>query len=58
MAAVGFGVGLYAVFTFVWTPIHYIHLMLVTLITCLAVGLTVNRWVFGRHAELGTFGRA
>jgi len=58
MAAVGFGVGLYAVFTFVWTPIHYIHLMLVTLIACLAVGLTVNRWVFGRRAALGAFGRA
>jgi hypothetical protein len=32
--------------------------MLVTLIACLAVGLTVNRWVFGRRAALGAFGRA
>ena len=57
MTAVVFGVALYAVFTFVWTPIHYIHLMLVTLIACLGVGLAVNRAVFGRQAELGAFGR-
>jgi solute:Na+ symporter, SSS family len=59
MTAVGFGVGLYAVFTFVWTPLHYIHLMLITLIACVSVGLAVNRWVFGRRAELGlSFRRA
>lgn len=52
MTAVVFGVCLYAVFTFVWTPIHYIHLMLVTLIACLGVGLAINRWLFGRHASL------
>ena len=53
MAAVVFGVGLYAVFTFAWTPLHYIHLMLITLIACVSVGLAVNRWLFGRRAELG-----
>ncbi|WP_411287895.1 sodium:solute symporter family transporter [Phenylobacterium sp.] len=59
MAAVGFGVALYAVFTFVWTPIHYIHLMLVTLVACLVVGLLINRLVLGRRAEFGlAFGRA
>ncbi|MCA3721230.1 hypothetical protein [Phenylobacterium sp.] len=58
VVAVVFGLGLRAVFTFAWTPVHYIHLMLVTLIACLRVGLAVNRAVFGRHAELGTFGRA
>ena len=57
MAAVVFGVALYAVFTFAWTPIHYIHLMLATLIACLGVGLAVNRAVFGRRAEIGVFGR-
>ena len=30
--ALVFGVALYAVFTWVWTPTHYIHLMLVTLL--------------------------
>ena len=53
MTAVVFGVALYAVFTFVWTPIHYIHLMLVTLIACVSVGLAVNRWIFGRRAGIG-----
>ena len=53
MTAVVFGVGLYAVFTFAWTPLHYIHLMLITLIACVSVGLAVNRWLFGRRAELG-----
>lgn len=58
MAAVVFGVGLYAVFTWVWTPIHYIHLMLVTLIACLGFGLGVNRWICGRRASFGLmFGR-
>lgn len=53
MTAVVFGVGLYAVFTFAWTPLHYIHLMLITLIACVAVGLSVNRWLFGRRAQIG-----
>ena len=53
MTAVVFGVGLYAVFTFAWTPLHYIHLMLITLIACVSVGLAVNRWLFGRRAEIG-----
>ena len=52
MGAVVFGVLLYAGFTFVWTPIHYIHLMLVTLVACVVFALTVNRWVFGRRAVL------
>ncbi len=51
-AAVAFGVALYAVFTFVWTPLHYIHLMLITLIACIGFGLVLNRWAFGGHARL------
>ena len=51
MLALVFGVGLYAVFSFVWTPLHYIHLMLVTLVACIAVALALNRLVFGRHAR-------
>lgn len=46
-----FGTGLYAVFTFLWTPLHYIHLMLVTLVFTMVVGLLVNRLLFGRQAE-------
>jgi solute:Na+ symporter, SSS family len=32
-----FGVVLYAVFTFVWSPLHYIHLMFITLVATIAV---------------------
>ena len=46
-----FGVGLYAVFTFLWTPVHYIHLMFVTLWTTVGVSLAISRWGFGRRAE-------
>ena len=52
MGAVVFGTLLYAVFTFVWTPTHYIHLMVVTLGACVAFALGVNRLVFGKRAVL------
>ena len=52
MGAVVFGVLLYAVFTFVWTPVHYIHLMLVTLVACVMFALTVNRVLLGKRAVL------
>ncbi|GHA81789.1 solute:sodium symporter family transporter [Cognatilysobacter bugurensis] len=32
-----FGVALYAVFTFVWSPLHYIHLMFITLVATILV---------------------
>ena len=51
MGNLAFGVGLYAFFTFVWTPIHYIHLMAITLFVCIGFALAVNRWVFGKRAE-------
>lgn len=46
-----FGTGLYAVFTFLWTPLHYIHLMLITLLATIFTGLLVNRLLFGQRAE-------
>ena len=48
MAALAFGVVLYAVFTWLWTPAHYIHLMLVTLVVCIAVALGLNRLMGGQ----------
>lgn len=51
MTAVIFGVGLYAFFTFVWTPIHYIHLMLVTLVCCVSCALLINKLVFGKSPQ-------
>lgn len=51
MSAVIFGTMLYAVFTFIWTPAHYIHLMFVTLWACILFALCVNRFVFGWRAR-------
>ncbi len=56
VAGLLFGIALYAIFTFAWTPIHYIHLMPVTLFAAIAVSLGVNRLVFGRRISL-VFGR-
>lgn len=55
IAAVLFGTGLYGIFTFYWTPLHYIHLMLVTLIACVAFALAINALVFGKRASLILF---
>jgi SSS family solute:Na+ symporter len=49
IAGLVFGVSLYAVFTFVWSPLHYIHMMFITLWACVAVILAANRFVFGRR---------
>jgi SSS family solute:Na+ symporter len=35
------------VFTWAWTPTHYIHLMLVTLLATIAVALAINRLMGG-----------
>jgi SSS family solute:Na+ symporter len=40
---IGFGVALYAVFTFVWSPLHYIHLMAITLASTLLVIVVLDR---------------
>ncbi|MFM2042427.1 MAG: hypothetical protein RLY86_1003 [Pseudomonadota bacterium] len=50
IAGLVFGVGLYAVFTFAWTPLHYIHLMFITLWLTVGFALALNRLVFGRAA--------
>lgn len=52
ITAVIFGTALYAVFSFGWEPLHYIHLMLITLISCILVALAVNRLVFRQRARL------
>ena len=57
ISGVVFGVLLYAFFTFVYAPfgLHYIHLMLVTLILTVGFALTVNRVIFGRRARFTGF---
>ncbi len=52
ITAVVFGVCLYAFFSFVWAPLHYIHMMFVTLLSCVATALLVSRFVFGKQASL------
>lgn len=44
------GILLYAVFSFVWAPFHYIHAMFLTLIFCVLVALGANKFIFGRNA--------
>lgn len=51
IATLLFGTTLYGVFTFVWTPTHFLHLMFVTVWACVGFALLVNRFVFGRRAE-------
>jgi len=31
----------------VWAPFHYIHMMFITVIFCVATALVVSRFVFG-----------
>ncbi|TDF41969.1 solute:sodium symporter family transporter [Alteromonadaceae bacterium M269] len=40
-----FGALLYAVFTFVWSPLHYIHLMFITLVMTVVVSLIINKFM-------------
>jgi solute:Na+ symporter, SSS family len=57
IAGVVFGIALYAFFTFVHAPfgLHYIHLMLVTLVATVTFALALNRFGFGRKASLVAF---
>ena len=43
-----FGAALYAVFTFLWTPLHYIHLMFITLLATVLVTWGLSRVLEGR----------
>lgn len=47
-----FGVLLYAFFTWVWAPFHYIHMMFITLIMSVFFALAVNRLIFANRATL------
>ena len=38
-----FGALLYAIFTFVWSPLHYIHLMFITLVGSMGLILMLNK---------------
>lgn len=47
IAAVAVGVAIYAFFSFVWEPLHYIHMMFITLILSVGLALTMSRLVLG-----------
>lgn len=53
-----FGVFLYGAMSFEFSPLHapfglhYIHLMFITLVSCVAVALLINRVIFGQQATL------
>ncbi len=49
-----FGALLYAVFTFAWSPLHYIHLMAITLAATLLVMLAINKALGGSLARSAT----
>ena len=58
IAAVFFGVLLYGSLSFEFSPfhapfgLHYIHLMFITLISCVSFALMVNRFIFKNKASL------
>ena len=58
IAAVFFGVLLYGSLSFEFSPfhapfgLHYIHLMFITLISCVSFALLINRFVFKNKASL------
>jgi len=47
-----FGVALYAVFTFVWAPLHYIHLMAITLASTLLLMAGLSRLMPAKAPQL------
>lgn len=46
-----FGAVLYAIFTFVWTPLHYIHLMFITMVSTIGFTLIINRFFAASQSE-------
>jgi SSS family solute:Na+ symporter len=56
VAGLVWGVGFYAAYTFWWQPegmvtLHYIHFMVIVLVTSVAAALAVNRFGFGQRAQ-------
>ncbi len=56
IASLVFGALLYGFFTFVWSPLHFLHLMFITLWACVGFALLVNRLILGGRAKLIRFG--
>jgi len=43
MLSLLFGASLYAVFSFLWSPLHFLHLMAITFLACVGCTLFLNR---------------
>ena len=56
IASLVFGAVLYGFFTFGWTPLHFLHLMFITVWACVGFALLVNRLFLGGRAQLIRFG--
>jgi len=56
IASLVFGALLYGFFTFVWAPLHFLHLMFITLWACVGFALLVNRVFLKGRAQLIRFG--
>ncbi|MEG3088783.1 SLC5 family protein [Sphingomonas sp. PB4P5] len=50
IAGMLFGLALYGFATFVWSPVHYIHMMAITLFASVGFALAVNRFALGGRA--------
>lgn len=50
IASLVFGACLYGFFTFVWTPVHFLHLMFITVWSCVGFALVVNRLILNGRA--------
>lgn len=48
------GVALYAYLSFVWTPVHYIHAMCITLFFSIGFSLLLNGIIFGNSIQLAS----
>lgn len=55
--ALVFGVALYAVFTFAWTPLHYLHLMAITFVATVLVAVLLGRVMAPAGPAAGAAGR-
>ena len=51
IAAMIFGVLMYASFIWIWMPLHYIHMMFITFFVCVSIALPINRFILGNRAE-------
>lgn len=49
------GSALYGVFTFAWSPLHFLHLMAITWLAAVAIALLANRWIFRQKARFAPF---